>query len=120
MVARFFNAICCCAMLTGCFSLPWKKKAMIPPVLSFPPANVSDGTKHEPRLVGRVAMVNTEGHFVLLECDAWTPPAEGTALKCFRYNAETGIVSAGRERRGEYVVADIVKGEPQRGDQVFQ
>jgi hypothetical protein len=53
-----------------------EKKAMIPPVLSFPPANVSDGTKHEPRLVGRVAMVNTEGHFVLLECDAWTPPAE--------------------------------------------
>jgi hypothetical protein len=120
MLLRFAATFCCCAVLSACLSLPWKKKAVVPQVVSFPRANVSDGTKGEPRLIGKVAMVNTEGHFVLLECDAWSAPAEATALKCFRYTAETAILSASRERRGEYVVADIVKGTPQRGDEVFQ
>src|SRR5215218_5689920 len=50
-------------------------------LVGFPKANASDGTPREPRLIGRVAMVNEEGHFVLVQCDAWKTPQEGTALK---------------------------------------
>lgn len=65
-------------------------------------------------------MVNTDGKFVLISCDAWSPPAEGTALKCLRNGIETGVVNVGKERRGAYVTADIVMGTPERGDQVYQ
>jgi len=65
-------------------------------------------------------MVNTDGKFVLISCDAWSAPAEGTALKCLRNGIETGIVNVGKERRGAYVTADIVTGAPERGDQVYQ
>ncbi len=108
-----------CASLSGCFTPSWQKHAAKPTILGFPRVD-ADGSKHEPRLVGHVAMVSTAGKFVLLECDAWAPPAAGTALKCFRYGAETAILNAGSEHRSSYVVADIVKGEPQRGDEVFQ
>lgn len=101
--------------------MPWKKpQAARPMILSFPPANTSDGTKREPRLAGRVAMVNPAGNFVLLQCDAWSAPAPGTALKCLRYGAETAILNTSKERRGSFVVADIVKGSPQRGDEAYQ
>jgi hypothetical protein len=123
MLLRSATMICCCALLGGCFSMPWKKPAALrPEIISFPTASFSDGTHREPRLIGKgkVSMVNTAGKFVLLECDAWGAPAEGTALKSLRYGAETAILAASKERRGSYVVADIVKGEPQRGDEVFQ
>ncbi len=93
------------------------KAAPRPTVISFPKG---DSTPHPPRLIGHVAMVNTVGKFVLLECDAWAQPTEGTAVKCLRYGAETAILSVGSERRSALVVADIVKGEPQRGDEVYQ
>jgi hypothetical protein len=109
----------CAFVLAGCsrFSRP---KAPKPAIVSFPKGNTSDGTKREPRLIGRISMVNTEGKFVLISCDAWSAPADGTALKCLRNGVETGIVNVGKERRGAYVTADIVTGTPERGDQVYQ
>ena len=99
--------------------LPWQKPAAArPTIISFPPA--SDGTKREPRLIGHVAMVNTLGNFVLLECDAFAAPSAGTAVKCLRYGAESAILTIGTERRSALVVADIVKGTPARGDEVYQ
>ncbi len=120
---RLVIALCCCALLGACSRVrfPWTKPpAARPEIVSFPPANTSDGTKREPRLAGRVAMVNPSGNFVLLECDTWSAPATGTALKCLRYGAETAILTVSKERRGSFVVADIVKGSPQRGDEAFQ
>jgi hypothetical protein len=120
MRRRLIIAALCCASLCGCFTLPWKKPAAAPrpTILSFPPA--SDGTKHEPRLIGHVAMVNTLGNFVLLECNALSAPSAGTAVKCLRYGAETAILNVGAERRSAMVVADIVRGTPARGDEVYQ
>ena len=71
-------------------------------------------------MVGRVAMVNEESRFVLVVCDAWRAPVEGTALKAMRGDVETGILNVTAERRGAYVTADIVTGSPSQGDQVFQ
>ena len=88
-----------------------------PLVRSFPKTKPVDAV---PKLVGVVSMVNTDGQFVLVESNQSTNLNAGTALKCFRDGAETGVVAVGTERRGHYVTADIVKGEPQRGDQVFE
>src|SRR5687768_1364225 len=105
LLVRVALSMCCAFVLTGCsrFSRPKAPKATI---VSFPKGNTSDGTKREPRLIGQISMVNAEGKFVLISCDAWSAPAEGTALKCLRNGVETGIVNVGKERRGAYVTAD--------------
>ena len=111
---------CMAALLTGCFGLGAKNQAPKANPIRFPKDNVSDGTRKEPRLIGRIAMVNEESRFVLITCDAWRPPQEGTALKAMRSDTETGVLTVNAERRGAYVTADIVTGTPARGDQVFQ
>jgi hypothetical protein len=73
-----------------------------------------------PKLVGIVSMVNTDGQFVLVESNQSATLDSGTALKCFRDGVETGVVAVSAERRRPYVTADVVTGEPQRGDQVFE
>lgn len=88
--------------------------------MSFPKENPFDGKKRDPKRAGKIAMVNLEGGFVLIDSDAWAPPVAGTALKCMRDGVETGVVAVGKENRGAFVSADIVKGSPQRGDDVFQ
>ena len=67
-----------------------------------------------------VLLVNEDGRFVLVKSDSWTPPEQGTALKCLRDGKETGILNVGPERRATYVTADIVTGHPKRGDEVYQ
>ena len=104
--------------LVGCSAR--KPSAPKPRVIGFPRGDISDGTKRAPRLIGRVAMVNRDANFVLISCDAWTAPREGTALKCVRNTVETAVLNVSPERRGAYVTADIVTGEPTQGDQVFQ
>src|SRR5678816_3331397 len=119
-VTRGCALACAGALFTGCFGIGAKEKAPKPKIVGFARTNVSDGTKKGPRLVGRVSMVNEEGHFVLILCDAMRSPQAGTALKAMRGDTETGIVNVNAERRGAYVTADIVTGTPTKGDQVFQ
>ena len=118
MFLRVLIAVALCACSSGCldFRSKLERQSARPTIMSFPK---NDATG-EPRLVGKVSMVNSAGKFVLLDCDAWSAPSAGTAVKCFRYGAETAILNVGSERRSSTVVADIVKGEPQRGDEVFQ
>jgi hypothetical protein len=112
--------MCVTLLMAGCFGIGAREKAPKPKVVGFPKGNTSDGTPHEPRLVGHIAMINEESHFVLIVCDAWRAPAEGTALKAIKNGAETAILNVSTERRGAYVTADIVTGTPGRGDEVFQ
>lgn len=124
MLSRF-AAIAALVLLvpfgSGCSAFGGKKNAAPKPkIVGFAHANTSDGTKREPRLVGRIEMVNEEGKFVLVHCDAWMAPVAGTALKCMRGGVETGVVNVNSERRGANVIADIVTGKPERGDQAFQ
>jgi len=120
MFRHFFIAALCVFVFSACLRLPWVKPIPKASVVSFPKANPFDGTKHDPRRVGRITMVNVDGGFVLVDSDAWAPPVAGTALKCLRDGVETGVVAVGKEQRGAFVTADIVKGSPQRGDDVFQ
>jgi hypothetical protein len=98
----------------------FQAKGVKPKVVSFKFANAQAAAAGQPRPVGRVAMVNGAGRFVIIEGGPWSPPEKDTALKCFRDGAEVGVLTAGAERRGRFVTADIVSGEIQRGDEVFE
>jgi hypothetical protein len=72
-----------------------------------------------PTLVGTVFLVSPAGHFVLIECPPQTHLEPGSALKVFRDGAETATLTVGHEQRRQFVAADIVIGEPLKGDQVM-
>ena len=120
MFRYLFAVTLCTFAFSACLRLPWQKPVPKAAVVSFPKVSPFDGTRRDPKRVGRIAMVNVEGGFVLIDSDAWSPPVAGTALKCMRDGTETGVVAVGKEQRGAFVAADIVKGSPQRGDDVFQ
>jgi hypothetical protein len=118
-VTRRVLIVGACCLVVSCGSLGSKKIPRAAPI-RFPKANALDGTGRNPKQVGTILMVNGEGKFVVIDSGFWKPPESGTALKCMRDGVETGIVAVGEERRGGHVVADIVTGEPRKGDQVFQ
>jgi hypothetical protein len=68
--------------------------------------------------VGRVAVVNEELGFVLVDVGSLYIPAAGTALKSFSGGTETGILAVGTEKDRPFIAADIVKGSPKVGDDV--
>lgn len=87
--------------------------------LKFPkPDPAQNAGKH--RHAGTILLVNGEAGFVLIDSGPFIAPEAGTALKAMRNGVETGILAVGQERRGSHVVADIVTGEPRKGDQVFE
>ena len=71
-----------------------------------------------PQRVGRVALVNEDLHFVLVDVGTLYVPQPGMALKSFSAGRETGILAVSAERREPFIVADIVRGEPKVGDDV--
>jgi hypothetical protein len=72
------------------------------------------------RLVGTIVMVNEEQKFVLIDTDTAEASEDGTALKSFSNGAETGVLTVSPEHRPPFMIADIVSGTPQKGDQVFE
>lgn len=105
------------AALAACSLLP--KPTPKAKVLKFPREDVSDGTKREPRKVGKVLMVNMLGAFVLIETGTNAAPVQGTALKTMRDGVETGVLTVSGERRGTVIAADITTGTPALGDDVM-
>jgi hypothetical protein len=86
--------------------------------------NKEDGVRVEkatvPERVGEVVLFNEDARFVLIDLATGNPPESGTALKVMRGHEEVGVVTVGDVRRRPFVVADVVKGEPQKGDVVFR
>jgi len=73
-----------------------------------------------PHLVGTITLVNETERFVLIDNGSQPPPPTGAALKSFTGGSESGVLSVGSVRRRPFVIADIVKGQPKKGDEVFQ
>jgi hypothetical protein len=72
-----------------------------------------------PQRVGTIALVNTDLHFVLVDVGSLYTPQAGMALKSFSAaNQETGILAVSKEKQRPFIVADIIKGTPQVGDEV--
>ena len=118
-VVRTLAMAALCGALVSC-AWPWKKEVPRAKPIRFPKANASDGTKRNPKQVGTILMVNAEGNFVVIDSGGWAMPESGAALKCMREGIETGVIAVGSERKGTHVIADVVTGTPQKGDQVFQ
>jgi hypothetical protein len=73
-----------------------------------------------PHMVGTITLVNEEERFVLIDNGSQPPPPSGAALKAFTSGTESAVLSVGSVRRRPFVIADIVKGAPKKGDEVFQ
>jgi hypothetical protein len=76
--------------------------------------------KKEPRLIGVVKLVNSEGGFVLIDSGTNPAPNSEGVLKCKTGGVESAELKVSEIRRHPFVIADIVKGTPNKGDLVFQ
>ena len=102
-----------CVSLTGCGLLSKRARAR-------KAREAAAADRAEPLRIGTIALVNEEEQFVLVDNgNSPTPPA-GTALKSFTGASESAVLSVGSVRRTPFVIADIVKGTPRKGDSVFQ
>ncbi len=72
-----------------------------------------------PSLVGTVTLVNDDLRFVLIEATPRYLPEVGQALKCINSGTESAILAVSAERRPPFISADIVKGTPHQGDEVY-
>jgi hypothetical protein len=73
-----------------------------------------------PQLAGTITLVNPEGGFVLIDSGSAPSPPVGTVIKCQSAGVVSGELRVTEVRRRPFVIADIVKGTPQKGDPVFQ
>lgn len=74
----------------------------------------------EPERVGVIVLVNEDQRFVLIDTTTGIIPSSGTALKAFRNESEIAVLHAGEVQRRPFVIADIITGDPVRGDIVFR
>src|SRR5947209_3307992 len=112
MKQRLILVLAVLVAMSGCATFSHKKPAQPAPAAEKPAA--------QPNYLGKVTLVNESLGFVLIEASPSSMPATGQALKCFSNGAETGIVAVSAERNRPFVSADIVKGTPHQGDEVYQ
>ena len=70
----------------------------------------------ETGLVGKVAIVNTTGRFVVLNFPLAKVPAVGQTLNLYRGGLKVGEVRISGPQRDENIVADLVAGDAVVGD----
>ena len=103
-------ALAALVLLPGCtlpHLLPWQKK---------PPRAIA---KISP-FVGTVTLVSEDPSFVLIDNGSLPPPAAGTALIINTPGIAPVEMKVTAIRKPPFVVADIVKGIPKKGDRVFE
>jgi len=104
---RVIFALLLVTQISGCAMLRRKPKA-------------KRATPATPLLVGTIKLVDEEGHFVLIDSGMNPGPLPGAVLKSRAASGESGELKAGTIRRRPFAIADVIKGTPQVGDQVFQ
>lgn len=77
-------------------------------------STTADGLKA--RYCGQVVRVRGAERYVVIEC-GWPPPA-GTEVALMRGGAEVGRARVTARRRGVFVTAEMLKGEPAVGDAI--
>ena len=73
-----------------------------------------------PLFVGTITLVDAGGGFVLIDNGSTPSPPVGSVIKSRTAGTESGELRVTEVRRRPFVIADIVKGTPQKGDPVFQ
>ncbi|MGC3990558.1 MAG: hypothetical protein QM796_12930 [Chthoniobacteraceae bacterium] len=96
-------------MLGGCAVFHKKK-----------PQKPAASEESKPHPIGTVTLVNEDLKFVLIDVGPSYLPQRGQAVKTFTNGQESGILAITGERQPPFIAADIVKGSPQKGDDVLQ
>ena len=109
------------AVLVGCSSAEKKGEASATVVMPTP-------TPRSPvsyEKLGEIVLVNEVAGFVLVDVGPYIPP-DGEALKAFAPDVQPGetgesaVLTVSIERARPFIVADIVTGEPAKGDIVYR
>jgi hypothetical protein len=96
-------------LLPGCTLLHWPFKSKQP-----------KGVAHGPLFVGTVTLVSEDPSFVLIDNGSLPPPAAGTVLTISTAGSPPVEMKVTHIQKPPFVVADIVKGVPKKGDRVFR
>lgn len=107
---RFSATLLLALALSGCMLLSFGK-------------NKRKAKKQEeagPIRVGRVALVNSDERFVLIEAAMVQPPVAGTLLRAYHGSAVSAELKATGVRRRPFLVADLVSGNPSKDDVIMQ
>jgi hypothetical protein len=108
---------------TGCALFNRRKSQQKPPPSpetneQVPPKSPSPIVTPDNAVVGKVSLVNDAGRFVVLTFPlGQLPPAE-TRLYVYRQGLKTGELRVTGQQQDVNVIADIVSGNAQKGDQV--
>ncbi len=84
-----------------------------------PPAEQPSVTA--PVYVGEVTVVNRDSNFVLINVSGRSSPLEpGTDLTAIAEDGEATRLKVSAERKRPFVTADVVSGNPKRGQRVYR
>ncbi len=78
------------------------------------------GIPKVPHFVGTITLVNADESFVLIDTGSAPGPLVGSSITSRTAGSDSGELRVTEVRRNPFVIADIVKGKPQKGDAVFQ
>lgn len=109
-ILRAASALILCLLWIGCAATEKKEPAQ--PAETAPTVG--------PRRVGSITLVNEPLQFVLVDVGTLYIPKPGQALKSFTGKMESGILVVSPEAKPPFIVADVIKGQPQKGDDVFE
>lgn len=115
---RFFSLALLLLLLPGCsiFKIGQEKRRVAA-------QKERAAARKIPQLVGTIVLVSEEGKFVLIDNESRPSPAMGTVLGTGGEGpstAETVELRVTEIRKRPFVIADIVRGQPQKGDRVFE
>ena len=114
---RLTGALCCVLLACGCASHkpPPPKTAVSEPVNSKP---VVTPDRH---LIGTVALVDTDGRFIIINFPPGPMPKQDDRLSIYHAGLKVADVKVDAKNQGDNnTVADIVAGEVHIGDEARQ
>lgn len=109
-IARCLLVFLCAAALGGCSTIQrWlgrKPKPKATPVVTL--------------AVGTIAGVSTQPPFALVDAGTFATLGEGKKLLVLRHGFQVAELKTTGLRKHPFVVADVLSGEPRKGDQVYR
>jgi hypothetical protein len=96
-------------LLPGCGLLHWPFKRKQP-----------KGAANAQLFMGTVTLVSEDPPFVLIDNGSLPPPAAGTVLTINSSGIPPVEMKVTNVQKPPFVVADIVKGTPKKGDRVYR
>ena len=114
---KFIRILSCAILLAGCAS----PQTTAPKGSQAKPAPAKPIITPDFRPVGKVAMVNPDGRFVVLSFPPGEAPKPEALLNVYRNGLKVAEVKVdGKYQNGNNLVADIITGEVHAGDEARQ